>query len=64
MHDYLIELRHCPFCGGDAELIQVYSFSPYKDVFYTVQCKNCGCNSGNNKLKRNSVKKWNRRTSV
>lgn len=55
------ELKPCPFCGGEAELItrkQCYADS------YTVRCKNQGCRGRAQKLvraKHEAIKSWNRR---
>lgn len=57
-----IELKSCPFCGGEARLQR-------KGDGYYVICKRCGCRTPYNqyqfisreKLREEAIEAWNRR---
>lgn len=51
----MTELKPCPFCGGEAELID-----KYEGVFWII-CKGCLCESGFVKTKEEAINAWNRR---
>ena len=53
------ELKPCPFCGGEGEMIENFLFG--KAVGYMVGCKNCWCELRIYTSKQNAVKAWNRR---
>lgn len=48
----------CPFCGGEAEVLEGYSVMP-KGTF--VQCKNCWAFVAGFKTKTDAIAAWNRR---
>ena len=62
----MAELKPCPFCGGEAEIVPHRFFSEklkaWKTESYGVECKNChtsgyqfwGC-------EEHAIKAWNRR---
>lgn len=52
----MAELKPCPFCGGEAEIISGFGK-------YTVQCKKGGCmaNISWASNKDYAIKAWNRR---
>ena len=58
-----INLKPCPFCGGEAEAV----YAPNDINRWGVQCKSCGCTveveewKGVEDTKENAVKSWNRR---
>lgn len=52
------ELKPCPFCGGEAELIE-HTYGAYKDA--TVACKQCGIRSTLFSNDLEAVMFWNRR---
>ena len=35
------ELKPCPFCGGEAEVIEIYLYGKVKG--YMAHCNKCGC---------------------
>ena len=53
-----MELKPCPFCGGEAEFID-------NGYFCDVSCKDTDCrgyaDSLTNKTKKEAIKAWNRR---
>lgn len=53
--EYKPTLKSCPFCGGDAEIINT---QPYD--FY-VRCKICKACSGEFGIENVAIEKWNRR---
>ena len=55
--DNKIELKVCPFCGGQAKLVFESPLS-----FYTyVRCSNCGARTRSEYLEQESIRVWNRR---
>ena len=70
-----VELKPCPFCGGDAELDFAHtSFCYIADdgkpretgFFYTVQCDDeiCGCRIGIYENPEMAIEAWNRRAET
>ena len=63
----MVKLKPCPFCGGEAELIQREHWSFHERVTgYTPRCKNpscCGRNAKEWVCKENAISNWNRRAS-
>ena len=53
----MADLKPCPFCGGEAELIEN---NRYTDI-HSVMCKNCYSESDRYNTKENAVKAWNTR---
>lgn len=58
-----IDLKPCPFCGGEAEAV----YAPNDINRWGVQCKSCGCTveveewKGVEDTRGNAIKAWNRR---
>lgn len=50
-----IELKPCPFCGGEAHVYQDYT------GHYTVQCDKCGIGTLSYNNKKTAKRQWNRR---
>ena len=50
-----IKLKLCPFCGGEAEILNV-------DDRYTAKCRSCFCGTGEYKDPERAAEAWNRRT--
>lgn len=48
------ELKPCPFCGGEAQTGKSYS------GFYSVECMNCGMQSGYYDTESEAITAWNR----
>lgn len=60
----MIDLKPCPFCGGDAAIGQAAIGSKKYPVWW-VRCKRCGATTashGSEGGEENAVKAWNRRT--
>ncbi len=58
----MTKLRPCPFCGGDATLIE----DIYNDQLYNyVICSNddCNANTGRCDTEDEAITKWNKRVS-
>lgn len=52
-----IELKPCPFCGGEAE-VDYY----YDDYFsFRIYCKECGIEAFSDVSRDEVIKKWNKR---
>ena len=49
-----IKLKPCPFCGGEAKILNV-------DDRYTVKCRSCFCGTGIYKDSGRASEAWNRR---
>ena len=54
----MAELKPCPFCGGEAKIVRLFTSTRY-DCF--VKCTKCDNESGLYTSKQNAVKEWNRR---
>lgn len=55
------ELKRCPFCGGEAELIKRKSNFPY---IHGVWCIGCKCRTSFEKSEEIAIEKWNNRKPV
>jgi Lar family restriction alleviation protein len=71
---YNSELKPCPFCGEEAEIIFSHSSFPYIDkegntkhsgFFFSVQCRDvyCHCRIGNYETAIMAEEAWNTRVS-
>ena len=62
-----IEIKPCPFCGGEAEVIQFYFKGVANRLHYFCQCKKCGARLMNHRgfrTKAKAIEFWNRRVEV
>lgn len=61
------KLKPCPFCGGEAELIDIFSEDSNKENVFFVQCKNIwkGCKvlafTHDYLTAEEAIEAWNRR---
>lgn len=53
-----MELKPCPFCGGDAKEFTGEDAAPHR---WTVECDSCGAHVGSD-TRYKARAKWNRRT--
>lgn len=53
----MMELKPCPFCGGEADMGKVI------DGLYIVNCTKCFASSATSKSKELVVRHWNRRVT-
>ena len=53
------DLKSCPFCGGEADVVPYSIYGKVKSYF--CQCLKCGCQSRDYTTKQNAKKAWNRR---
>lgn len=59
--DKQTELKPCPFCGGNAKIVEGYDCLLGETVYY-IEC--CDCKAtflDGNDNRENEIKKWNRR---
>jgi Lar family restriction alleviation protein len=58
----LKELKPCPFCGGEAELVDIQAFA-WCDTYYFVCCTNPDCEERTPRCecKSDAILAWNRR---
>lgn len=63
-----MELKPCPFCGGEAEELYIKRkklfakfFPPYTSHFAYIRCKVCVATSGLKWTRENAIEAWNRR---
>ena len=58
------KLKPCPFCGGEAELINIDA-ARVNGICnpITVRCKECNCNVNWFCKEQKAIEVWNRRTS-
>lgn len=59
----MIELKPCPFCGGEAETICIDSGSVCGDE-WRVQCHDCGSKSGTYGYIEHAIEAWNTRDEM
>jgi len=54
------QLKPCPFCGGEAELVRWFEETEARHI----QCKECKCMTGSpHFMAEFAIKQWNTRTS-
>ena len=59
----MAELKPCPFCGGNAEIISFQTFA-WCDNTYVVRCANPACeveHKARSWDKKEAIEAWNRR---
>jgi Lar family restriction alleviation protein len=56
----MLELKPCPFCGGDKVDIHVSGMSGVA-LYYSVCCNECGSSGGLAEAKDEAIGLWNRR---
>lgn len=60
-------LKHCPFCGGKATLVEYWLKGVANKRHYFVQCKSCGIRKDSHHSGYNSASKairaWNKRAN-
>lgn len=54
----MTELKPCPFCGGEAELHDVYSIK-----LYWCKCEECGAETQAEDIIEKAIENWNRRVN-
>lgn len=63
------ELKPCPFCGGNAKLIETYKYVGLSKPIprYFVRCDNDDCNvyvaTCNSDTEEEAIEAWNRRVT-
>lgn len=55
-----MELKPCPFCGGEAEVSYGYTFGA--EYQYQPNCTKCYCSLGIYDSEEEAIEAWNRRT--
>lgn len=60
-----MEIKKCPFCGGETKIEEFYEFDAYQGerVSYLVYCSGCDCilTTHKNSTKQKIIELWNRR---
>jgi Lar family restriction alleviation protein len=57
-----INLKLCPFCGGEAEIASCKSGGViFRTTYYYVRCTTCGATSRVQEVARKAERSWNRR---
>lgn len=61
----MAELKPCPFCGGEAEIVDNGEVRTNKYYFVDVNCKDMNCRGYSScleyKTKQQAIEAWNRR---
>lgn len=52
------ELKPCPFCGGEAQILVQTMFD---DVFFGAKCNNCGAEAAAKNTEAEAIAAWNTR---
>ena len=55
-----VELKPCPFCGGEAEVIRGWRYDYLRPMF-KICCKRCQVRQGLHKTRIGAIADWNRR---
>lgn len=53
-----IDLKPCPFCGGEAS---IYETDDYVEFFH-VACRECVCRTLESKYEKIAIEAWNQRS--
>ena len=57
-----IHIKHCPFCGGESQLVEEYR-DGYRKGYY-IYCKECGISQTNvYATEQIATEKWNKRNN-
>ena len=56
-----IELKPCPFCGGEADIFTSVEVGYLGSNKFTVRCGNCFCGTGHYEDTERAKEAWNRR---
>ena len=57
-----IYIKHCPFCGGESQLVEDYR-DGYRKGYY-IYCKECGISQTNvYATEQIAIEKWNKRNN-
>lgn len=59
-----VELKPCPFDGGEAWIIEDRGDRGSLPLLYRPQCKKCGADRGGYRTKAEAIEAWNRRVSA
>ena len=54
------KLKPCPFCGGEAKLINILNY--YGDIYW-VKCEECNAETPSDFEKDEAIAAWNRRAN-
>jgi hypothetical protein len=57
----MTELKRCPFCGGEAEIVPLFIKGVANHKNYFTQCHSCGFRLRNRKLVDGAEQDWNTR---
>ena len=58
-----MELKPCPFCGGDQIGVVETAYGNYMNIFYFAHCDNCGCRTKLFREGDDAEEAWNRRVN-
>ena len=64
----MTELKPCPFCGGNAKLVEYWLKGVCNTKHFFVQCKQCGVRKDNHhngyKTREKAIDGWNERAKM
>lgn len=60
----MIELKPCPFCGGEATIWSGPIEDDYFNTYYDVYCTECNCMTPKFHVEESAVTFWNRREPI
>ena len=62
------ELKPCPFCGGEAKVVEYWLKGIANKKHYWIECKACGVRKDNRRqgyrTRKNAVDAWNKREEM
>lgn len=56
----MTELKPCPFCGGEASVLELNGFSMSR---YFVSCDTCSASGDHRETEEAAIEAWNRRVT-
>lgn len=56
-----MEIKPCPFCGGEADVHNVCACDTDDDEYYWIECNFCEVGTGASNSRNSAIAAWNKR---